>query len=229
MKQSERIQIYKELYLLEIDNKSKIDARLNLPLAIVVGLISLLAYTVQNVPKFKWELGYFFFWIPFALCIFFLFRAFLFFKESWFGQTDQLMPTAKDIKAYYETLECHYCSYDNKKDLVDKSFRDFLETSYSNYATTNAVNNDYRSYNLFKTTKSITIAIMFALFSLMSFYAISFSESSKNKCEVTINVKTQQPTTAAASGAGSEKCEGPSTSEEPTTTSEKPAVKEGKS
>lgn len=218
MKRSERINLYKELYLLEIDNKAKIDARLNLPLAIALGLISLLAYMLQNIPTFEWEFNHFFFWIPFSLSVGFLVYAFLSFKESWFGQTDQLMPTARSIKEYYEKLECHYSDDKNKKELVEQHFRDFLENSYSAYATTNAVNNDYRSYNLYKTIRGIAAALIFAFLALLPFHLISYFNNHKNSAEVISNDQTKE---SAAATAGTKKCEGPSSTEEPTTTTKK--------
>lgn len=221
MKRSERINLYKELYLFEIDNKSKIDARLNLPLAIAVGLISLLAYMLQNIPTFEWELSHFFFWIPLLLSVVFLFKAFLSFKESWFGQTNQLIPTAKSIKEYYEKLECHYCDDKNKKALVEQHFRDFLENSYSEYATTNAVNNDYRSYNLYKTIRAITTALVFAFLALLPFHIISYLNNHKNSTEVILDDKAKQTATATA---GTKKCEGPSSTKEPNTTTEKTII-----
>ena len=148
------------------------------------------------------------------MSVVFLFKAFLSFKESWFGQTNQLIPTAKSIKEYYEKLECHYCDDKNKKELVEQHFRDFLENSYSEYATTNAVNNDYRSYNLYKTIRAITTALVFAFLALLPFHIISYLNNHKNSTEVILDDKAKQTATAA----GTKKCEGPSSTEEPTTT-----------
>lgn len=195
MNSDERSKLYEKLYIHELERKEKINTRLNLPLAISVGLIGLLSFIINNAPlQFDSHWAYLF-WFMFSASVISLIFAFYFFKQCWFGHTDQLIPTAKDIEKYYITLQNHYsnypCSYSNR----DKEFKSFLKTSYRNYATKNAINNDERSFKLYYTTVALTCALVFAFFALVphQLYNIEKNNSKTAKESVTMSNNNQPP------------------------------------
>lgn len=167
MNSDERSKLYEKLYAQELERKEKINARLNLPLAISVALVGLLSFMVNNAPlQFDSNWAYMF-WFLFSISIVSLFVAFYYFKQCWSGHTDQLIPTAEEIEKYYITLQNHYSAYPNAHSNRDNKFKTFLKNSYMNYGTKNAKNNDERSFKLYCTTVSLTCALVFALFSLV--------------------------------------------------------------
>ncbi len=169
MEIKERLSCYENLYLQELERKEKINARLNLPLAISVALIGLLAFMLKNTPTEMVGFWPIIFWFFFAASCLSLIIGFVFFRLCWFGHTDQLMPTAQEIENYYQTLKAHYAPYDDAKNNTNIVFRDFLFDGYLKYSTINAINNDRRTYNLYRTTVSITVALSFAFLSFAPF------------------------------------------------------------
>ena len=79
------------------------------------------------------------------------------------------MPTAEEIEAYHVKLEENYKEYDEKDNLVEQYFNQFLLESYSEYASYNSKNNDYRSTQLYKAVKSITFALSFSFLAALCF------------------------------------------------------------
>lgn len=177
MESKERLAYYEKTYLQELDRREKINARLNLPLVISVALIGLLAYMLKNTPPELTGWGREVFWGLFLISCLSLVSAFLFFRLCWFGHTDQLMPTAQEIEDYYQVLKEHYKPYPDSKRHIADAFSRFLMAGYLQYATTNAVNNDRRTYRLYQTTVSITAALLFAFLSFIPFQFSAIAES----------------------------------------------------
>jgi len=191
----ERLSFYEKIYLQELERREKINTRLNLPLAISVALIGLLAFMLKNTPPEMVGFWPITFWILFAASCLALIVGFIFFRLCWFGHTDQLMPTAQEIENYYVTLKTHYAPYDDADNNTSISFRDFLLDGYLKYSTTNATNNDRRTYNLYRTTVSITAALSLAFLSFVPFQlsTLAYETNQKNKETVNMTDNRQPP------------------------------------
>lgn len=193
MNRDDRLALYEKLYLQEVDRREKISTRLNLPMAISVALLGLLSFLVQNLSPTitgAWQIV---FWIFYIAACAALICAFIFFRLSWFGHTDLLMPTADDIEDHYKVLESHYAPYEHSEQNTSDAFRVFLSESYQSYATKNAINNDRRSYNLYRATVAITTAVCLAFVSLIPFQLAQKSTMNNQPIQEKISMTTQQP------------------------------------
>lgn len=195
MDSKERLSFYEKIYLQELERREKINMRLNLPLAISVALIGLLAFMLKNTPPEMIGFWPLIFWGLFAASCAALIIGFIFFRLCWFGHTDQLMPTAQDVENYYITLKAHYGPYEGAENNTSISFRNFLLDGYLKYSTTNATNNDRRTYNLYRTTVSITAALSLAFLSFVPFQlsTLAYETSQKNKDTVNMTDNRQPP------------------------------------
>lgn len=218
MDAKERFNFYEKIYLQELERREKINTRLNLPLAISVALIGLLAFMLKNTPPEMVGFWSIIFWVLFVASCLALIFGFAFFRLCWFGHTDQLMPTAQEIENYYLTLKAHYAPYDDADNNINNSFRDFLLGSYLKYSTTNSANNDRRTYNLYRTTVSITAALSLAFLSFVPFQlsTLAYQTSQQNKDPVNMTDKKLPPPPPLPPGPRNVRGEVPKPSPPPT-------------
>lgn len=214
---SERSKFYEKQYNQELDRKEKINARLNLPLAISVALIGLLSYLIKSAPlelNSNWS---YLFWLLFLSSITSIFFAFYYFRQCWFGHTDQLIPTADVIENYYVSLLNHYSKYPNSSKNIENEFKEFIKNSFMNYATTNATNNDKRSFKLYKTTVSLTFSLVFAFFSLIphTLHNLNVNTENQTKDSLSMSNQKQPPPPPAAPGPRSVKGQVPPKNPQP--------------
>lgn len=170
MTREERAAIYEKLYFHELERREKINARLAVPLAATLAVAGLLSFMLNAADQ------------PHGLVAVWLFRCLFvasaaaltcgawFFRKAWFGHTDKLLPTADAIEAYHQQLEATYKEFDDSAALVEKHFRDFLFDYYKRDSSANAVNNDQRSYNLYRANAALTISALLALAAAAPFY-----------------------------------------------------------
>ncbi|MBC6987075.1 hypothetical protein [Alteromonas sp. BZK5] len=163
MKNDENLKLYEKMYLFEIERREKINARLNLPMAVIVAIFGLLSYVFNFDTNSFTTCENFVFYILLLFASISLFVACYHFKNCWSGLVDQYMPTAEDIEDYYQSLESTYAGFDEKEDLVKSYFNKFLLQSYTEYGSFNAKNNDYRSEQLYFTVRALSVSLFLAL------------------------------------------------------------------
>ena len=202
MNQDDRLALYEKLYLQEVDRREKISARLNLPWAIFLALMGPISYLIQNVSSFKVVTLQIIFWFLCISACLALGLAFIFLRLSWFGHTDKLMPTANEIETYYQTLQNHYSEYENSARNVEKTFEEFLFTSYKSYASINAINNDRRIYNLHRATVAITTAVFLVFMTYIPFQFISKPLNSIQLTPENVNMTDKQKPPPPPPGPG---------------------------
>ena len=156
--------LYEAQYQREVERRDKLDARLQLPFAIMVVLVGFLSYMFQNKNPTINNIGSAIFWLLFVLSVIAIGFAFYFFRLSWFGHTDKLLPTAKTIEDYKKQLLDYYKEDENPNEKVSEYLEETLFNYYVEFSSVNAINNDTRSYNIYRTTVSLTIAIILAFF-----------------------------------------------------------------
>jgi len=166
----ERFALYEKLYFHELDRREKINARLALPFAVLVATASLLSFMLNSGTKPEagsYELS---FWVLFLSACSALAIGAWFFREAWFGHTDKLLPTASDIESYYEELLKTYEDYEKSNELVNSAFESFLFTHYAQFSSENAINNDQRSYNIYRSTVSLTVSVLLSFAASVPFF-----------------------------------------------------------
>lgn len=170
MNRQERFELYKDMYFREIERIEKISARLALPFAVLVataGLLSFMLNSAEYPDSGFWKLS---FWILFSASAIFLLVGAWFFRVAWFGHSDKLLPTAHAIEEYYATLEETFKEMEDRSEIVKEEFEKFLFDYFKRFSSENAINNDRRSYNIYRALVCLTISVMSAFFAAVPFY-----------------------------------------------------------
>lgn len=159
-------QFYKELYFHEIDVREKLNARVQIPFAIILSLIGGLSFMVprQGIHDFD---GIVITYCTFFVITFFsLLMAGLRLVQSWHNHEYSFLPTTKDCEEYRLTLIDIYAEFENSDELVKTYFEQFVLDEYINSSTINTKINDQRSLFLHFTNRWLiaTVALIFVTF-----------------------------------------------------------------
>jgi len=196
MNQEQLFAFYEKLYFQELERREKLSARLNVPLAILVAVIGFLSFMLNGAPISVSEWSSFLFWAFFVSACGSTAVGAWFFKASWFGHTDKLLPTANETEAYRAKLIDLYKDFDEKEQWVEESLKQYLYDYYKQFSSENTVNNDARAYRLYCATYAITVAVLLAFSAFVPYFFVK-QEGVKNGNQ-----------TAAAAPTTAEKCEG---------------------
>ena len=173
MNESDLFALYERLYFHEIDRRSAIDARANLPVALLLAQAGLLAFLLNKAPS-SWESGASqAFWMLLATAVLCTAVSAWFCVHGLVRFTDKLLPTANATEIYRQELVALYAPYDDSEKLVASAMREYLYQYYMTFSSTNAVNNDARSYNLFRSVTWLTAAIVTGLLSYVPLVVLS--------------------------------------------------------
>ena len=120
MNKDEQFKLYEKQYYHEIEMREKLNSRLQMPFAVLVVVAGFLGYMLQNASTGDIGIGVIAFWGFWSLAILALASGIWFFKKSWFGHTDKLLPTAEASANYHQQLVDTYQDFD---ELVWPRFR----------------------------------------------------------------------------------------------------------
>jgi len=199
MNQEQLFLFYEKLYFQELERREKLSARLNVPLAILVAVIGFLSLMLNNAPVGVSSWLVFLFWAFFVTACCATAVGAWFFKASWFGHTDKLLPTANETEAYRSQLIDLYKEFDEREKLVEDALKQYLYNYYKQFSSENTVNNDSRAYHLYLATYAITVAVLLAFSTFVPYFFVK-QEGANNGNQTT--------TTTTAATATAEKCEG---------------------
>ena len=161
MTDEELFEFYKSQYEREDDARNDINDRLQIPLAIIVSLIGVLATMVKllGYPCFTLKFG------VFSLLIIasgiFVARALFFFVRAWRGYEYEFLPTADQTRGYREKLKATYAQYSNSQQLVEQYTKQYIQDYYISCSSKNTGNNDTRALNLHFSNRAIIFAAVF--------------------------------------------------------------------
>lgn len=192
MNQEQLFSLYEKLYFQELERREKLSARLNIPLAILVAVIGFLSFMLHSAPTGFFGWASLVFWMLFVSACCATGVGAWFFKASWFGHTDKLLPTANDTEAYRFQLIELYKDFDGKEHLVEGALKQYLYDYYKQFSSENTVNNDARAYHLYQATYAITVAVLLAFCAFIPYFFVK-QEGVKN------GNQTSTPTTSATS------------------------------
>ncbi|MEH6413904.1 hypothetical protein [Pseudomonas sp. CGJS7] len=171
MNREDRYKLYEKLYFYELDRREKISARLTLPFGAILAAVGLLSFLLNSKSRPADNDLSVLFWLLLVASSVALLVGAWFFRGAWFGHTDKLIATANDIEAYHAELEATYKEEaDGGESLVREHFDNYVFFAFVRSASVNAVNNDRRSYNLYRASLSLTIAVLLALAAAIPFY-----------------------------------------------------------
>jgi hypothetical protein len=163
----EEYKLYEKIYLSEADRKEKLLSRLNLPLAMIVALLSLLSYLLPKAPTVESTEGVFF-WILYIMAGVFVVIAMWHFARAWRVRFDDLaIPVAEKLEGHRKILIDYY---DGVLKDANSFFMQIMMDYYVMGATRNATNNDRRSAEIDALSKNVIYAVILSLISFLPVY-----------------------------------------------------------
>jgi thiosulfate reductase cytochrome b subunit len=170
MIKDELFKLYEKLYFHEIDIREKFNARLQVPLAILVAQVSFLGYMLQNAVHGRSVSLLIAFWILYLLSCFSTGKAILDFFWSWYGYTFSFIPSAKETEQYHQQLIELYKEYDDTEKLVKNGIDQYLYKYYQECSSVNTENNDKKALRLHKSMSWVICAILLSFFAFIPYH-----------------------------------------------------------
>jgi len=187
----EEYKIYEKIYNTESERKEKLMARLNLPLTIIVALLSFLSYLLSKAPSRETTEGVFF-WISYIMAVVYLLVAMAHFSKAWrVRNEDLIIPPADKLETYRKTLVDYH---DGDREKANSLFMQTMMEYHIMGATRNALNNDSRSIQLDLFSKYVIYAVIVSIIAFTPTYLSSKNQDNKDvRAETTT---TSSPTNA---------------------------------
>lgn len=187
----EEYKLYEKIYLAEAERKEKLMSRLNLPLAMIVALLSFLSYLLSKSPRVETIEGVLF-WIAYLMAGVFLSVATAHFSKAWRVRKDDLaIPTAEKLENHRKSLLDYY------EGNIAQANGQFMQTMMEYYimgATRNATNNDSRSAQLDQFSKYVIYAVIASVIAFIPAYSAT---NNKDTCDVRSKAASTASTTDA--------------------------------
>lgn len=186
MNKKDLFNFYEKLYFHEIDGREKLNSRLQLPLAIIIGQMGFISYIAKKMEGYESSTNNAIIIFFIILTIVFLGLAIYHFVRSWHNYVYSFLPTAYETEEYKNLLEETYKAYDASEELVNNALEDYIYKYYIKCSSINTLNNDERSINIHKTAKFLIISFVFAIVTTFTHYAIDFNNTKPDQNEAKI-------------------------------------------
>ena len=173
--------LYEKLYFHEIQVREALGGRLQTPMAIIVSLIGVIAYLLQNFDKVQNGFVTTLFICLLVLSIVALFVGIYFFVRSWFGSTYAFLPSADATEQYRQLLQKTYEQYKDGDSLAETYLNNYLCSKYIECATQNTQCNDLRSLNVHKTNSTLIVATALVASSFLAFFVGDLDRTKASK------------------------------------------------
>lgn len=170
MNRDDLFKFYEKLYFHEIEMREKLNDRIQIYLAIIAVLFSLIAFILKNVTKLEFAGTGFSFIIILAVDIIFLFIAIYYFIRSWYNYEYAFLPSANDTEEYRNLLIETYKGYNQAESLVENTLKEYIYKYYAECSSTNTRNNDQRSLFFHKTATVLIFSFCYTVISIALFY-----------------------------------------------------------
>jgi len=198
MNNEKLFELYEKLYFHEVESRESITNRLQMPLALLLSIVSIYAFMLQSLvltAKNCWAVVFLFL----ALCSIALFiKSLWHFIKAYYGSEYELLPSAKETENYRQVLLKQYADYDGTDGyescevLTSRYFDEYLFQRYIRASSSNGAVNDLRSYHIHTCNSHIVLNIIPLL---MMFIVFSYSGINKNDYEKEYSVKIVNPVT----------------------------------
>ena len=134
--------LYKGLYESELERSDKLDAQINLPTAVVTGLLAVSAFYIEHFPKLQRRIGV----ILFVLCLgaygAFLVGAMYCLIRSYFNQKYKWLPSPGRVQQNVDQLREYYEALDDGLDVDERVKADIQHDMVNVYKQSGAFNRD---------------------------------------------------------------------------------------
>lgn len=168
----ERFDFAEKVFYYELERKEKLIARLSLPLAILVALLSFFSYMLDKAPATSAGSVGVFFWIFYwCACICLAIGVWNFWRAWNLRVFDKALSTLEDLEAYRNSMLKLYETFDDCEEETNSQMSLLVYNQYVTGSTTNALNNDRRLVCLNTLSGFMAATILFALLSFIPFYS----------------------------------------------------------
>lgn len=169
----EEYKLYEKIYLAESERKEKLMSRLNLPLAMIVALLSFLSYLLSKAPNVETSEGVVF-WTAYLMAGVYLLVGMAHFSKAWRVRKDDLViPTAEKLESHRKSLLEYY---GGNVELANGQFMQTMMDYYIMGATRNATNNDSRSAQLDQFSKYVIYAVVASVIAFVPAYSANHNK-----------------------------------------------------
>jgi hypothetical protein len=181
--------LYKELYKSELERSDKLDVQVNLPAAIVTGLLAVSGFYIEHFPRFEWKLGI----VLFSVCLLvyggFLLGSVYCLIRSYFRYQYQLLPPPQEIDENVAELRIHYEAQFDDGRVVDENVKSDIQRNivevYESSGSFNRQSNTKRIAWLYWSTGWIIGAIITLVISRGIYYFGGIAEVKPQEIKVT--------------------------------------------
>lgn len=179
--------LYKDLYKSELDRSDKLDAQINLPTAIVTGLLAVSAFYIEHFPKLELRLSVCLFVLSLLVYGSFLIAAVYCLVRSYFRHRYELLPPPEAIDTNVGELRAHYEGEFGEDKGIDENVKSDIQQNiidiYKESGSFNHHSNVNRIAWLHWTTRWIIYAIVTLVVS-RGIYYFGISESKPQEIKI---------------------------------------------
>jgi hypothetical protein len=179
-----------KLYFHEVDVRDKINARLQVPLAIGVAMVGVLSFMLQNVEHSASGFSVFFFYAAMFFAAGFIFLSASYFVKAAWGTEYQFVAPGSSWTEYRDQCVSTYKDVSDKIPLIRQAFIQTLSSEYGIKSKFNSEANDLRSYHLHFTLKFLINAGAYAFIAFIFFH---FGNIDKNMNKKPLLVEIVSP------------------------------------
>lgn len=162
--------VYEKLYFHELEAREKLYSRLQVPMAVIISMVGLLGFMLQNLQRGQTGTGAFAFYASFFLSALFIFMSGFHLRNAAWGHEYAFLPTARAWDAYRRDCESTYKEFENADDLIEDALREAIYQEHIKSSSINAGINDRRSYSIYLAIRYLIIAVVFVFGAFVSFY-----------------------------------------------------------
>jgi hypothetical protein len=184
--------LYEKLYFHEVESRESINSRLQTPLTILVAIIGVVAFLLQNYEyeSFVLNAPHVLFAFFVSLSVFCLGCATYYFSRSWYDNEYHFLPASSVTADYRRKLVETYSEFENGEELVEKYLGEYIYRSYIDYAAWNTNVNDARSAYIHRCNGAIIVTVILLFCGFLGFY---FGGLDKNKLKKAQEVTLTKP------------------------------------
>ncbi|HEY5588186.1 MAG TPA: hypothetical protein VIK86_04420 [Candidatus Paceibacterota bacterium] len=205
----DRVDLYKDMYKLELDTRNTLNTEITLPIAIITVNFGALVYSIGKIELITTIIPL----IIVIISIIVLLGSICFsvgcIIKEYYNYEYSLVPNIKLMNDYYNEL-CKHCNKNNNLDntkKIDELFQLYLIDAYGIASEKNTSNNDNRASFLHKAKTAViagliasAFAVSFCNYNIISnvhncFNKISISEGDKNGARTAITKTEKRPIT----------------------------------
>ena len=197
MNKQEIFKLYEKLYFHEVDAREKISGLLQIHLAILLSITSVLAYIVKGNSLESISQWPFYFMAILSVSVGLYVTSFFYFIRGFYGHSYEFIPAASVTEEYRNKLIDTYKGYKNSDGLVNHHFQEYLYRYYNECSSINTIANDNRSEALHKCNTyflltAIPLTVAFLIYSITGLDKNSIDKEYKVNIVNPINIDTEQ-------------------------------------